>query len=114
MNPADICVLASQVMVDVLGAVDARRLTELCRRHGIRSLALYGSALRGELRPDSDIDLLVEFEAGRVPGLIRLGGIQNEFAELFGREVDLRTAEDLSRYFRADVVQRAEVFFAAA
>jgi len=85
----------------------------LCRRHHIRRLALFGSGLDGELRAGSDLDLLVEFEPGHVPGLIRLASIQNELSELVGRDVDLRTLEDLSRYFRADVARRAEVVFAA-
>ena len=93
--------------------LDSAAVRRLCRRHHIRRLAVYGSALTGQQRADSDLDLLVEFESGHVPGLIRLAGIQNELSELAGRQVDLRTIEDLSRYFRADVARDAEVVFAA-
>jgi len=93
---------------------DAEALAAVCRRHHIRRLSLFGSTLKGANRPDSDVDLLVEFEQGATPGLIRLGGIAREFSELLdGREIDLRTAGDLSRYFRDEVVRTAEVQYAA-
>jgi predicted nucleotidyltransferase len=86
----------------------------VCRRHHIRQLSLFGSTLKGTDRPDSDVDLLVEFEPGSTPGLIRLAGIAMELSELLGgRQVDLRTASDLSRYFRDEVVRTAEVQYAA-
>jgi len=94
--------------------LDSAAAGDFCRRHHIRRLALFGSSLTGEARADSDLDLLVEFEPGHVPGLIRLSGIQNELSALLGRQVDLRTLEDLSRYFRAEVAQQAEVVFAAS
>ena len=93
--------------------LDAEAVSDFCRTHHIRRLALFGSALAGELGPDSDLDLLVDFEPGHVPGLIRLAGMQNELSSLAGREVDLRTLEDLSRYFRNEVARTAEVLFAA-
>jgi predicted nucleotidyltransferase len=65
------------------------------------------------LRPESDIDLLVEFERGHVPGMISPAGMVIELAEMLGRKVDLRTAGDLSRYFRREVVQTAEVQYEA-
>src|SRR5271170_7385627 len=93
---------------------DEVALAGLCRRHHIRRLALFGSSLRGTDRPDSDVDLLVEFEAGREPGLLKLAGIEAELSTLVGgRPVDLRTAQDLSRHFRAGVVRDAEIQFAA-
>lgn len=93
---------------------DEAALASVCRRHHIRRLALFGSVVKGTQRPDSDVDLLVEFEPGASPGLIRLGGIAREFSELLGgREVDLRTEGDLSRYFRDEVVRTAEVQFAS-
>jgi predicted nucleotidyltransferase len=74
---------------------DAAALAALCGRHHIRHLALFGSTLRGTDRPDSDVDLLVEFEVGREPGLLRLAGIEAELSALIGgRPVDLRTAQD--------------------
>jgi hypothetical protein len=89
-------------------------LADLCRRHGIRKLSLFGSTLRGTARPDSDVDLLVEFEPDRVPGLIGIASIELELSEMLqGKKVDLRTARDLSRYFRDEVVRTAEVQYAA-
>lgn len=84
-------------------------IRDYCREHFIRRLALFGSFLSGHDRPDSDIDLLVEFEPAHVPGLIALGGMANELSGILGRPVDLRTPQDLSRYFRAEVVASAQV-----
>jgi len=93
---------------------DSASLASVCRRHHIRQLSLFGSTLKGTDRPDSDVDLLVEFEPGSTPGLIRLAGIAMELSELLGgRQVDLRTASDLSRYFRDEVVRTAEVQYAS-
>ncbi len=93
---------------------DDAALTELCRRHRIRRLSLFGSRLKGTARPDSDTDLLVEFEPEAEPTLLTMVAIERELsAMLGGRPVDLRTAEDLSRYFRDDVVRTAEVQYAA-
>ncbi len=89
-------------------------LAVLCRRRGIRRLSLFGSVLKGTDRPDSDIDLLVEFEPGATPGLIGIAEIEEELSQLMdGRRVDLRTAQDLSHYFREEVLREAEVQFAA-
>lgn len=94
--------------------IDPDKLAELCRRHGIKTLSLFGSTLKGTARPDSDIDLLVEFEPDRIPGLIALAGIERELTEqMNGRKVDLRTANDLSRHFREEVVREAAVQYAA-
>ena len=91
-------------------AVDRKQVEEFCQRHGILRLALFGSALRGDLGLESDIDLLVEFEPGRTPGLFGIARLERELSVLFGgRRVDLRTPEDLSRYFREDVLREAEV-----
>lgn len=89
-------------------------LSRLCRRHGIRRLSLFGSVLKGTARPDSDIDLLVEFEPDNVPGLLGMAAIEAELSNLLdGRRVDLRTPQELSRYFRDEVLLAAEVQFAA-
>lgn len=94
---------------------DREALDAFCRSHGIRRLSLFGSALGDGFRPDSDVDLLVEFEAGRVPGLIRLAGMELELSSIFGgREVELRTLEDLSRYFRDEVRASAAPLYVAA
>ena len=94
---------------------DRERLEVLCRKHGISRLSIFGSAISGGFGPDSDVDLLVEIEAGRTPGLIRLAGMELELASIFGgREVELRTYEDLSRYFRDDVRASAAPLYVAA
>lgn len=88
-------------------------LEGFCRKHKIRRLALFGSMLKGTAGPDSDIDLLVEFEPGGKPGLLQLAAMEDELSTLAGgRRVDLRTAEDLSKYFRDEVVRTAEVQYA--
>ena len=85
-------------------------LSQFCGQHHIRRLSLFGSVLKGLARPDSDIDLLVEFEAEATPTLLDLAGMEEELSELLdGRRVDLRTAGELSRYFRDEVLRQAEV-----
>ena len=94
-------------------SVSKGALAAFCQKHGIKWLAVFGSALREDFGPESDIDILVEFEADRIPGLLGIAGIELELSELFlGRKVDLRTPEDLSRYFRQDVLDTAEVQYA--
>lgn len=93
--------------------VDAEVLAQFCRRHGIARLSLFGSALRGEDRADSDVDLLVEFAPGRRIGLFGLAGIERELSEMIGRKVDLRTPRDLSARFRDEVLRTAAVQYAA-
>ena len=89
------------------------QLTAFCQEHGIRRLAIFGSALREDFGPDSDVDVLVEFEPDRIPGLLGLAGMEIELSGLFlGRRVDLRTPEDLSLYFRQNVLDTAEVQYA--
>ena len=95
-------------------AVDRARLAEFCRRHHIRRLSFFGSVLGESFRPDSDVDVLVEFEPGHVPGLLTLAGLEIELSGLLGRKADVRTAEDLSRYFRDEVVAKAQLMYAAA
>jgi hypothetical protein len=91
-------------------AVDKNRIAAFCREHQISRLALFGSVLRGDFRPDSDVDVLVEFEAQSVPGLFGVARMERELAAIFsGRKVDLRTPQDLSRYFRQSVLKEAEV-----
>ncbi|MSP59486.1 MAG: nucleotidyltransferase [Myxococcales bacterium] len=93
--------------------IDPEQLAGFCRSHHIRKLSLFGSVQKGTARPDSDVDLLVEFDAGCTPGLIRLAGMENELSDMLGRKVDLRTPADLSRHFRDEVVQTADVYYAA-
>lgn len=89
------------------------QIASFCRANGIARLAVFGSALRPDFRPDSDIDLLVEFEAGRTPGLLGIAGMELELSRMLGRTVDLRTPEDLSRYFRQAVLDEAQVQYAS-
>ena len=84
-----------------------------CRRHGIKRLSLFGSVLRADFRTDSDIDVLVEFLPERRIGFIGLAAVERELSALVGRKVDLRTPNDLSRYFRDDVMRTAVVQYAA-
>ena len=93
-------------------SVSKRELTAFCRRHHITSLSFFGSVLREDFRPDSDIDVLVEFELGHVPGFA-IVDMENELSRLLGRKVDLRTPQELSRYFRDDVLKEARVQYAA-
>ena len=93
---------------------DREAIAGFCQRHHIRRLALFGSILRHDFRPDSDVDVLVDFEPGYPVGLIRLAGIERELGALIGRRVDLRTEADLSRYFRQEVVEAARELHAAA
>ena len=94
-------------------SVPRERIAAFCQKHGIRRLAIVGSALREHFRPDSDIDVLVEFDPDRVPGLFGIARLERELSPLFdGRKVDLRTPEDLSRYFRQTVIDQAEVQYA--
>ena len=90
-------------------------ITDFCKKNHIIRLSLFGSVLRNDFHLDSDIDFLVEFEPGKVPGLIRLCRMQRELSELLdGRKVDLRTPQELSKYFRDEVLAHAEVQYAAA
>ena len=94
-------------------AITKDKIADFCRGHHIRRLAVFGSALREDFGPDSDVDVLVEFEGGHVPGFFGLLDMEQELGGLFGgRKIDLRTAEDLSRYFRDEVVATAEVQYA--
>jgi len=89
-------------------------LETFCRKNHITKMSLFGSALHDELKPDSDIDILVEFDKNHMPGLFDVSRMEIELSETIGRKVDLRTPEDLSRYFRDDVVKNAEVHYDGA
>ena len=86
-----------------------KKIKLFCRRHHIRKLSVFGSFLRDDFNKDSDIDILVELFPDHIPGLIKLAGMENELSSILGRKVDIRTAEDLSCYFRGDVLETAEV-----
>jgi len=91
---------------------DTEKLAEFCRQHGIRKLSFFGSILRDDFRPDSDIDILVEF-SGATPSLLDLGGMQVELSALLGREIDLKTPGFLSHHFREQVLREARTAYAA-
>ena len=94
--------------------IDPDTLAAICRRHGIKKLSLFGSTLKGTAGPDSDIDLLVEFLPEARPSLFDMAQIEIELSEgMSGRKVDVRTARDLSSYFRDEVVREAQVQFEA-
>jgi hypothetical protein len=95
-------------------AFDRDKLAEFCRRNHIRKLSLFGSVLTDRFGPDSDVDVLVEFEPGNGPGYFGLAGMEIELSEMLGRKVDLRTPRELSRYFRDEVVAGADVQFSGA
>lgn len=92
------------------------KLADYCRRHHIRRLAFFGSILREDFNDQSDIDVLVEFESGSRVGYFDLAAMEIELSEVLGtkRAVDLRTAGELSRYFREDVINQAEVLYDGA
>ena len=93
--------------------IPQEQIADFCRRHGVKRLLLYGSVLRDDFGPDSDVDVLVEFHPGRTAGLFGFGQMIIELREIIGREVDLRTPHDLSRYFRAEVLRTARLLHAA-
>jgi uncharacterized protein len=87
-------------------------INKFCQKNHIRRLALFGSVLRDDFGPESDIDFLVEFDPPHIPGLLRLSEMESELSEIVGRKADLRTAGDLSRYFRDEIIQSAEIEYA--
>src|SRR5271156_5204243 len=93
--------------------IDEQKVREFSRRHRIKRLSLFGSILRPDFAPDSDVDVLVEFLPGSHVSLLTIGAIEAELEEILDRRVDMRTVEDLSRYFRDDVVASARPLYAA-
>lgn len=85
-------------------------IAAFCRRHGIRRAAVFGSILRTDFNPESDIDILVEFQSGRVPGLAFFS-MEEELSRILGRKVDLNTLGFLSPYFRESVLSDAQVIY---
>jgi uncharacterized protein len=86
------------------------KLADFCRRHHIRRLAFFGSVLRDDFTPDSDIDVLVEFQVGSTHGFA-FARMQDELSEILGRRVDLNTVNSLSKYFRDEVLAEAEELY---
>jgi hypothetical protein len=95
--------------------VNKERLADFCRRNNIARLSFFGSVLRDDFTSESDIDVLVVFKEGRTPGFLEVARIERELSlVLDNRKVDLRTFQDLSRYFRTEVLASAEVQYAQA
>lgn len=93
--------------------IPKEQIADFCRRHGIRKIAFFGSVLRDDFMPESDVDVLVEFKPGHTPGLAFFT-MQRELSEILGRKVDLNTAGDLSPHFRDEVLSEAQVLYDAA
>lgn len=92
--------------------IPIKRIVKYCKEHpSISKLSLFGSALTGLLRKDSDIDLLVEFEPDQTPSLFTIITMEDELASIMGRKADLRTPQDLSRYFRQEVLTSARPLY---
>lgn len=90
------------------------KISEFCRRNQVRKLSLFGSILRDDFGPNSDVDILVEFEPGTRIGLIRLSGLEIELGNIIGRKVDLNTPGFLSKYYRDQILAEADVQYDAA
>ena len=91
--------------------VPKEKIAEFCRKNHVKRLAFFGSVLRDDFGPNSDVDVLVEFEPGAKVGFIKLAEMEMELEEIIGRKVDLNTAGSLSPYFRAEVLAEAEVAY---
>lgn len=99
-------------MVNPSWILPIKKITKFCKEHSIIfKLSLFGSALSGDLREDSDIDLLIEFEPGKTPSLFTIIDLEDELATILGRKTDLRTPEELSRYFRNEVLTHAKSLY---
>jgi uncharacterized protein len=94
--------------------VSQAEIDEFCRRSHIRRLSFFGSVLREDFRPESDIDVLVEFEPGHVPGYFTLSAMERELSALMGRKVDMRTPGEISGYYRDRVFASSEVRYESA
>ncbi|MEN9518217.1 MAG: hypothetical protein RLZZ381_805 [Cyanobacteriota bacterium] len=90
-------------------SIPSEKITQFCQRHHIQKLSFFGSVLRADFSSDSDIDLLVEFDPEHIPGLISLSAMEQELSNILQRQVDLRTPEDLSHYFRQEVLDSAVI-----
>lgn len=93
--------------------IDREQLADFCRKHHLTKLALFGSVLTDRFGPDSDVDVLFEYDPEHVPTLFDVVRMERELSEILGRKADMRTPRDLSRYFRDEVVQNAVVQYVA-
>ena len=92
--------------------VPGDKISEFCKRYRINKLSLFGSVLRSDFSDSSDIDVLIEFEPGHGTGYFGLARMERELTAIIGRKVDLRTPQELSRYFREEVLSKAEIQYA--
>ncbi len=99
-------------MLKLSNYISQKKMTEFCQNNHIIKLSLFGSVIREDFTVASDIDILVEFDKNHIPGLMDLAGMEIELSETLGRKVDLRTPDELSRYFRDDVLRKARVEYA--
>lgn len=90
-------------------SIPSKKITQFCQHYHIQKLSFFGSVLRDDFSPQSDLDILVEFNPQYIPGLIRLSAMEQELSKIFQRQVDLRTPKDLSHYFRQEVLDSAIV-----
>lgn len=93
--------------------IDRKRIAAFCENHHILKLSFFGSILTDRFSPDSDVDVLFEYDPEHVPSLFDVAGMEEELSEILGRKADMRTPRDLSRYFRDEVVRNARVEYAA-
>ena len=100
-------IMSSRITTNI--NIPNQEIEHFCEQYHIEKLAFFGSVLRDDFTPESDIDILVEFHPEHIPGLIRLSLMENELSHLFQRKVDLRTPEDLSPYFRQEVLDSAVI-----
>lgn len=94
--------------------ISKNQLAKFCKKNHITKLSLFGSSLRDDFRPDSDVDVLVEFEPEAHVGLIGFAGLELELSEILGRKVDLNTPAFISKYYRESILAEAEVQYDAA
>jgi uncharacterized protein len=92
--------------------IHPKKIEEFCKKNHIQKLSFFGSFLRDDFGPDSDLDILVEFEPGQKVGFLKLAGMERELSAIFNHVVDLRTPVELSRYFRQEVLDSAKVQYA--
>lgn len=104
--------MTTNFKIDLIFRDYQNQIKVFCKKNHITKLSLFGSALRGDLTNESDIDLLVEFHPRHIPGLIKFTGMENELSKLIKQKVDLKTPQDLSIYFRDEVLSAARVQYA--
>ncbi|HNR33154.1 MAG TPA: nucleotidyltransferase domain-containing protein [Candidatus Hydrogenedentes bacterium] len=99
--------------MDLPIVIDEEQIAAFCRKHPLTKLALFGSVLTDRFGPDSDVDVLFEYDPQHVPSLFDVVEMEEELSAILGRRADMRTPCDLSRYFRDEVVRTAQVHYAA-